>query len=160
MKAADFVREMLQEGIRLRLDGGRLISEAPPSVLTPERVAEISERKADLIAFLERGGLGGPSSPLPIERLSRESSHLGIISLEPMGRGRFAIDEAPPGISMAAACLKYAMGFEPADATLVAVRRLSQLRENVRIWKSGEGLSEGESAALEAGKGYAIPCPE
>ena len=35
-------------------------------------MAEIRERKAELIAFLERGGLGGPSAPLPIERLSRE----------------------------------------------------------------------------------------
>ena len=32
LKSADFVREMLRQGIRLRLDGDRLISEAPPEL--------------------------------------------------------------------------------------------------------------------------------
>ena len=95
-----------------------------------------------------------------IRGIGQSDPHLGIISLESMGRGRFAVDGAPPGISMAAACLKYALSFEPAEAVLVAVRRLSHLRENVRIWKSGEELTDGERRALEAGQGYAVSKPE
>ena len=61
---------------------------------------------------------------------------------------------------MPAACLKYALGFNAADAVLVAVRRLSQLEENIRVWRSGEGPTPAEREALEAGRGYAIPNPD
>ena len=71
MKAAEFLKELLGEGIRLRLEGDRLISEAPPGVLTPGRMAEIRMRKEEVIAFLVRGGLGGVPSPPPIRRLSQ-----------------------------------------------------------------------------------------
>jgi hypothetical protein len=61
---------------------------------------------------------------------------------------------------MPAACLKYALGFNAADAVLVAVRRLSQLEEDIPIWKSGEGLTSVKRRALEAGQGYDIPNPD
>jgi hypothetical protein len=51
------------------------------------------------------------------------------------------------------------LSFKAADATLVAVRRLSQLEENIRLWKSGEALTMLEQKALEAGQGYALPNP-
>ena len=44
-----------------------------------------------------------------LERIRQTHPHIGIISLEPIGRGRFATDYAPPGVSMAAACLRYAL---------------------------------------------------
>jgi len=95
-----------------------------------------------------------------IRRVRESNSHLGVISLEPFGRGRFPLDAAPPGVSMAAACLKYALNFELPDATLVAVRTLSQLQENVRIWKGRVALTEAERGALQAGRGYATPMPD
>lgn len=95
-----------------------------------------------------------------IIRIEQQHPHLGIISLEPIGRGRFALDKAPPGISMAAACLKYALAFPPAVSTLIAVRRISELMENIDIWKGVKPLTEGELEALNAGRGYAIPQPK
>ena len=95
-----------------------------------------------------------------IRRINQLNPHLGIISLEPIGRGRFAMDSAPCGLSMSAACLKYALGFELADATLIAVRRLSQLQENIEVWKSGAKLTSKKRVAMESGKGYEMPKPK
>ena len=69
MTTADFLEGLLREGIRLRLEGDRLISEAPPGVLTPERAWEIRERKEEVVAFLARGSEGGLPAPPPIEPL-------------------------------------------------------------------------------------------
>jgi len=91
-----------------------------------------------------------------IRGIGQSYPHLGIISLEPLGRGRLVMDDTRAGVSMVSACLKYALSFEPADAILVAVRRLSQLQENIRIWKSGKKLTDEELSALEAGRGQAI----
>ena len=66
MNTAAFLEHLLGRGIRLRLDGERLVSEAPPGVLTPEAVAEIRARKAEIVAFLSRGTGGGPRSGPPI----------------------------------------------------------------------------------------------
>jgi aryl-alcohol dehydrogenase-like predicted oxidoreductase len=95
-----------------------------------------------------------------IRRLIARYPGLLVISLEPLGRGRFAIDRAPKGVSMAGACLKYALAFEPVHAVLVAARNLAQLRENIEIWKGNWQLSDQERAALQAGRGYEIPRPE
>ncbi len=92
-----------------------------------------------------------------MRKLPREN--LGIIGLEPLGRGRFALDDAPEGVSMVAACLKYALGFDVVDTVLVAVRRLEQLKENIAIWKGDLQLTDAELAALEKGRGYEIPSP-
>jgi len=61
---------------------------------------------------------------------------------------------------MSAAYLKYSLDVKLVDATLVAVRRLSQLQENIRIWKGEGKLTEKEREALAGGQGYAIPRPE
>ncbi len=94
-----------------------------------------------------------------IERIRRRYPHMGIISLEPLGRGRFATDATAPRDSLVVPCLKYALAFESVDATLVAVRRLSQLQENLRLWTSRGELSREERVALESGPGYAPPHP-
>ena len=91
--------------------------------------------------------------------LARARPGLGIISLEPMGRGRFPSGSAPAGVDMAVASLKYALGFEAAHAVLVGVRRLAQLEQDIQVWKGDYGLSPGERGALAAGLGYEIPSP-
>ena len=94
-----------------------------------------------------------------IKEIRTLNPHLGIISLEPIGRGRFALDKAPAGISMAAACLKYSLNFTQADAVLAAVRPLSELKDNIRTWKEAGQLSEIERGALSAGRGYETAAP-
>lgn len=90
-----------------------------------------------------------------IKAIRKENPHLGIISLEPIGRGRFTwMNHSSPGISIAAACLKYTMSFPQTDAVLVSVRRLVHLQENIRLWKEGLPVSEAERKALETGSGY------
>ena len=82
---------------------------------------------------------------------------LGMVSLEPLGRGRFALDNTDGQELIVSACLKYALSFSCVHSVLVAVRRLSQLHENIKIWKSDLKLSDAESAALAAGRGYQSP---
>jgi len=89
-----------------------------------------------------------------IQAIRRRHPDTGIISLEPLGRGRFAADETCTRGSLVAPCLKYALAFKAADAVLVAVRRLSQLQEDIRIWKAGEEVTDEELKALGAGRGY------
>lgn len=88
-----------------------------------------------------------------LRKLASEHPDTGLVCLEPLGRGRFAADEAP-GLPVVAACLKYALAFEPADAVLVAVRTLDQLQANLALWQGDLDLTGPERAALEASAGY------
>ncbi len=94
-----------------------------------------------------------------ISSLARARPGLGIISLEPLGRGRFAASPAAPGVDTASAALKYALGFPVANTVLVAVRRLSQLEQDISVWKGDYNLTAEEMNALSAGPGYEIPSP-
>jgi len=87
-----------------------------------------------------------------IRQLASSNPDIGIISLEPLGRGRFALDT--DGKSMVSASLKYALSFEPVDTVLVAVRRLAHLLEDIEIWKSDFALTNIEQKALESSRGY------
>ncbi len=87
-----------------------------------------------------------------IQRLTEQK--VDIIGLEPLGRGRFARDIAPEGVSMVAACLKHVLACSAIDTVLVAVRRLAHLNENIAIWKGDWDLTAAERTALEEGKGY------
>lgn len=91
-----------------------------------------------------------------IKQLRTTYPHIGVIAVEPLGKGRFALDKAPAGISMVGACMKYALSFQAIDAVLVAVRRLGHLLENIEVWKGPTELTDTERAALEAGRGYKI----
>ncbi len=95
-----------------------------------------------------------------IRHIAESYPHVALISVEPLGRGRFAVDDSPSGASLVVPCLKYALSFSPVHAVLVAVRRLTQLQENIRVWKSKWELSESEQQALAGGRGYNIACPE
>jgi aryl-alcohol dehydrogenase-like predicted oxidoreductase len=88
-----------------------------------------------------------------LRKLTADHPDTGLICLEPLGRGRFAADEAP-GMPVVSACLKYAFAFEPADAVLVAVRNLGQLEMDLAVWQGELDLTPQERAALEAGAGY------
>ena len=94
-----------------------------------------------------------------IRRIRQLQPSVGIIALEPLGRGRFALDETAENGALVEPCLKYALGFDGADAVLVAVRRLDQLQENVRIWKAGQDVTDEELTMLATGQGYDAPKP-
>ena len=91
-----------------------------------------------------------------IKQLRTTYPHIGVIAVEPLGKGRFALDKAPAGVSMVGACLKYVLSFQAIDTVLVAVRRLGHLLENIEVWKGQTELTDAERAALEAGRGYKI----
>jgi aryl-alcohol dehydrogenase-like predicted oxidoreductase len=88
-----------------------------------------------------------------LRRLAADNPDVGMITLEPLGRGRFAQDEAE-GVPAVSACLKYALALDIAQTTLIAVRRLEHLNQNIATWRGDLTLTDPERAALEAGKGY------
>jgi TubC N-terminal docking domain len=55
MSPASLVNQLRAAGGSIRCDGGRLVIEAPPGVITAELRAELSKYKAELIALLESG---------------------------------------------------------------------------------------------------------
>jgi hypothetical protein len=59
-------------GIRLRVDGERLHVSAPKATLTPDLQAELTRRKADIMAFLRGVGLPSDSELLTIRPVARE----------------------------------------------------------------------------------------
>src|SRR5258708_6156951 len=53
MSAASLLAKLRAVGVAISSEGGKLILEAPPGVVTAELRAELGERKTDLIAVLE-----------------------------------------------------------------------------------------------------------
>ena len=51
-------------------------------------------------------------------------------------------------------------GFVPVDTVLVPVRRVPQLKENIRMWKGHEDVIDPELRLMERGRGYETPCPK
>ncbi len=52
---ADFLAEMAAAGVRFRVEGGRLVADAPVGAVTPERSAYVRRQKAALVAVLGGG---------------------------------------------------------------------------------------------------------
>ena len=66
-----FLQDLRQRDIRLTLQEGRLRCSAPKGALTPELQAELSKRKAEIIAMLEQSG-GTESSEVAIVPAARD----------------------------------------------------------------------------------------
>jgi amino acid adenylation domain-containing protein len=71
LTVAQFLDGLLEKGVRLRLDGDRLVSEAEPGRLTPELLQGIRDRKAEIVAFLEQGTEAAPHKAPSIQPVSR-----------------------------------------------------------------------------------------
>ena len=46
------ISNLRQQGIRIRLDGNRVLCDAPPNVMTPELTEQLHKHKDQIIAFL------------------------------------------------------------------------------------------------------------
>lgn len=64
MVARDLLRELEGRGVRLAVDGGRLIARAPAGAITPDLAERIREGKDELLRELERAPVG-TLAPLP-----------------------------------------------------------------------------------------------
>ncbi len=53
-KIAQLLSELLDAGIRLRVEDGRLLSDAAKGAMTPERIALVRAHKKDIVDFLSR----------------------------------------------------------------------------------------------------------
>lgn len=73
MVARDLLRELEGRGVRLAVEGGRLVARAPQGAVTPELAERIKAQKDALLRELQ-AGTGGqlallPKLPAPLERL-------------------------------------------------------------------------------------------
>lgn len=55
----EFLAEMAVAGVRFRVEGGRLVADAPVGAVTPERSAYVRRHKAALVAVLGGGRAEG-----------------------------------------------------------------------------------------------------
>jgi amino acid adenylation domain-containing protein len=63
MTTPELLSHLNRLNVALRSDNGQLILKAPKGVLTPALRAELTERKAEILAFLDNGGAVGPKEP-------------------------------------------------------------------------------------------------
>ncbi|WP_095980634.1 non-ribosomal peptide synthetase [Melittangium boletus] len=60
MNVSEFIADLARRDIHLKTDGEQLNIRAPKGALTPEIRAQLSQHKAEVLAFLRRRDLGGP----------------------------------------------------------------------------------------------------
>jgi amino acid adenylation domain-containing protein/FkbM family methyltransferase len=70
MRTVELLSYLRRQGVRLWVEGERLRYSAPQGALTPDLLARIAERKAEIIAFLRRAA-AHPAAP-PIQPVPRE----------------------------------------------------------------------------------------
>jgi amino acid adenylation domain-containing protein len=68
MSTASFLKKLDQLGVKVQARGGNLRCQAPRGVLTAEIHSELADRKAEILAYLLRNGVGGENDPSGIER--------------------------------------------------------------------------------------------
>ena len=68
-----FLNQLRHLGVELKANGDRLRCSAPPGVLTAELQAKLTERKAELLAWLRNGGGSVSRAAVPpLRRVSRD----------------------------------------------------------------------------------------
>ncbi|MEG3918021.1 amino acid adenylation domain-containing protein [Microcoleus sp. T3_A4] len=78
MNTIEFVNHLRKLNIKLFLEGNRLRCKAPEGIITPALKAEISERKAEIISFLQQANL--QSNTTAIAPVSRTENNTFLLS--------------------------------------------------------------------------------
>src|SRR6202000_2124169 len=92
MNPSDYLSHLLDQGIRLWVEGNRLRYRAPAGAMTKEILAVVEERKPELIRFLQINSHIGRSAP-PIVPVARN----GGLPLSFEQEGFWLIDQLQPG---------------------------------------------------------------
>jgi amino acid adenylation domain-containing protein len=94
MKTIDeFLSDLYRLDVKLWVEGDRLRCNAPDEVLTPDLGAQISDRKAEIIAFLEVANLASNTPSQAIQPVSRE----GNLPLSFAQQRLWFLDQMEPG---------------------------------------------------------------
>ena len=72
MSMLEFLSKLRNLGIRLRIEKGELRYEAPRGSMTPELLRELSQRKSEVISFLQEVNREAAGSRAPILRVPRD----------------------------------------------------------------------------------------
>lgn len=92
MTTAEILSHLNQLDVTLRSDNGQLILKAPKGVVTPALRAELTERKAEILALLNNGGAVGPKEP-SLQPVSRN----GKLPLSFSQQRLWFLDQYEPG---------------------------------------------------------------
>lgn len=72
MNTIEFLSYLRNLEVKLSVDGERLRCNAPKGVLTPDLQAELAERKAEILTFLQNANLAKGSTLLPMQPVPRD----------------------------------------------------------------------------------------
>ena len=74
MKTVEFISYLRSLDINIFVEGERLRCNAPEGIITPELRAEISQRKAEIISFLQAANRTSNFTPAPIVPIARDGN--------------------------------------------------------------------------------------
>jgi amino acid adenylation domain-containing protein len=96
MSVTDLLSRLRSQDIKIRNENGQLRCNAPKGALTAELRAEISERKADILAFLRNACVASPPVGAPIRPAPRD----GALRLSFAQERLWLLDQLDPGRSV------------------------------------------------------------
>ena len=95
MTTSEFLSDLRHKGIRLWAEGDKLRFSAPKGALTEEIRAELVERKAELLSFLNQITTASPLNLSSIRAISRD----GELPLSFAEEGLWLLDQLSPGMT-------------------------------------------------------------
>jgi len=130
----EFISYLRNLDVRLAADGERLRVDAPKGTLTAELRSQITDRKAELLAFLRDQASSASSGPSPIpRRVSKDPAHLSFAQERLWFLGQLEPGSAVYNISRASR-LTGQLNVAALEASLTEIlRRHEILRSQIHI---------------------------
>ena len=134
MKTVEFISYLRSLDINIFVEGSRLRCNAPEGIITPELRAEISQKKAEIISFLQAANRTSNFTPAPIVPVARD----GNLPLSFAQQRLWFLDQLVPNNPFynvpAALRLTGALNFAALQQTFnEIVRRHEALRTNLAV---------------------------
>ncbi len=143
----DLISKLREQGAQIRLQGDRVVCDAPPNVMTPELVEQLREHKEQIVALLSKEAMAATTDEFAIPIISRKLE----IPLSFAQESLWFLDQLEPEAAVYNTPLRLRLSVEVDERILQRslneiVRRHETLRTNFRN-VSGRPIQVIEEAA-------------